>query len=67
MVENYFHNGSAADAMHFSAELVGKFKRERDPIDSICLNTNISNMTAIVNDYSYENICQTTQINCQKE
>lgn len=50
------NGGSAADAMHFSAELVGKFKRERDPIDSICLNTNISNMTAIANDYSYENI-----------
>lgn len=50
------NGGSAADAMHFSAELVGKFKRERDPIDSICLNTNISNLTAIANDYSYENI-----------
>ena len=50
------NGGSAADAMHFSAELVGKFKREREPIDSICLNTNISNLTAIANDYSYENI-----------
>jgi D-sedoheptulose 7-phosphate isomerase len=48
------NGGSAADAQHMAAELVGRFKRERRAIKSIALTTNTSNLTAIGNDYGYE-------------
>ena len=48
------NGGSAADAMHLSAELVGRFKLDRAPLASISLSDNASAMTAIANDYSYE-------------
>jgi len=50
------NGGSAADAQHIAAELIGKFKIDRDPIAAIALNTNISTITAISNDYSFEKI-----------
>ncbi len=50
------NGGSASDAIHLSGELVGRFKFERNPINSICLNTNISVITSIANDYSYDDI-----------
>lgn len=50
------NGGSASDAEHLSAELVGKFKHERRPIRSIALTTNSSLVTAISNDYGYENL-----------
>lgn len=48
------NGGSAADSQHLSAELVGRFKKDRPPISSISLNTNVSSLTAIANDYNYE-------------
>ena len=50
------NGGSAADAQHFAAELVGRFEKERKPLPSIALNTNVSNLTAIGNDYGYEEV-----------
>lgn len=50
------NGGSAADAQHFVAELTGHFSFERRPLAALCLNTNVSSITAIANDYSYEEI-----------
>jgi D-sedoheptulose 7-phosphate isomerase len=48
------NGGSAADAQHMAAELVGRYKRERKAIRSVALTTNTSNLTAIGNDYGYD-------------
>ena len=50
------NGGSAAEAQHFAAELVGRFLRERAPYAAIALTTDSSILTAIANDYSYEDI-----------
>ena len=50
------NGGSASQAMHFSGELVGKFLVDRKPLASVCLNSDIVNMTAMGNDYGYEQI-----------
>ena len=50
------NGGSAADAQHFSAELIGRFERERLPLAAIALSTDTSLMTAIANDYAFEQI-----------
>lgn len=50
------NGGSAADSQHFSAELVGRFERERLPLPAIALTTDTSILTAVGNDYSYEEI-----------
>lgn len=50
------NGGSAAEAQHFAAELVGRFKREREPYAAIALTTDTSILTAIANDYGYEEV-----------
>jgi len=50
------NGGSAADAQHFSAELLNRFERERAPLAAIALTTDSSTLTSIANDYSYEEI-----------
>ena len=50
------NGGSAADAQHFSGELLNRFERERPPLAAIALTTDTSTLTAIANDYSYEEI-----------
>jgi len=51
----FFGNGgSAADAQHLAAELVGRFERERRALPALALTANTSNLTAIANDYSFE-------------
>jgi D-sedoheptulose 7-phosphate isomerase len=50
------NGGSAADAQHFAAEFVGRFERERPELGAIALTTDSSILTAIANDYSYEQI-----------
>jgi len=50
------NGGSAADAQHFSAELVGRFERDRLPLAAIALNTDSSALTAIGNDYGFEQV-----------
>lgn len=49
------NGGSAADAQHFSGELVGRFLKERAPLPAITLTVDPTVMTAIANDYGYEN------------
>jgi len=50
------NGGSAADAQHIAAEFVGRFEKERKPLPAMILHGNSSSLTAIGNDYSYENI-----------
>jgi D-sedoheptulose 7-phosphate isomerase len=50
------NGGSAADAQHFSAELLGRFERERMGLPAIALTTDSSTITAIGNDYDYSEI-----------
>jgi D-sedoheptulose 7-phosphate isomerase len=50
------NGGSAADAQHLAAELVGRFDRERRALPAIALTTDTSVLTAISNDYSYESV-----------
>ena len=50
------NGGSAADAQHFSAEFVGRFERERPELGAIALTTDSSILTAIANDYAYEQV-----------
>jgi D-sedoheptulose 7-phosphate isomerase len=50
------NGGSAADAQHFAAEFVGRFERERPELGAIALTTDSSILTAVANDYSYEQI-----------
>ena len=50
------NGGSAADAQHLAAELAGRFLRERTGLAGIALTTNTSTITAIGNDYSFEEI-----------
>jgi D-sedoheptulose 7-phosphate isomerase len=48
------NGGSAADAQHFAAELVGRFELERQGLAAIALTTDSSIMTAVANDYGYK-------------
>ena len=50
------NGGSAADAQHFSAELLNRFETERRPLPAIALTTDSSTLTSISNDYSYTEI-----------
>jgi len=48
------NGGSAADAQHFAAELVGRFEMERQGLAAIALTTDSSIMTAVANDYGFK-------------
>ena len=50
------NGGSAADAQHLAAELIGRFEKERQPLPIIALTANTSILTAIANDYSVEQL-----------
>jgi len=50
------NGGSAADAQHFAAELIGRFERERPGLAGIALTTDSSILTAVANDYDYNQI-----------
>jgi D-sedoheptulose 7-phosphate isomerase len=51
----FFGNGgSSAEAQHLAAEMLGRFYRDRQALPSICLSDNTAAMTAIANDYSYD-------------
>lgn len=50
------NGGSAAQAQHLTAELVGRFRDDRPPFSAICLNAETSSLTAIANDYSYDEV-----------
>src|SRR5258706_2172922 len=50
------NGGSACDAQHFAAEMVGRFERERPELPAISLATDTSILTAIANDYAYDQV-----------
>ena len=50
------NGGSAADAMHLTSELVGRYRSDRIALPAICLNSNGADLTCIVNDYGYESV-----------
>ena len=50
------NGGSAADAQHFAAELMGRFERERRELAAVALTTDTSILTAVGNDYSYDEV-----------
>ncbi|MBP3194369.1 MAG: D-sedoheptulose 7-phosphate isomerase [Cardiobacteriaceae bacterium] len=50
------NGGSAADAQHFAAELSGRFLAERKPLSGIALSVDTSALTAIANDYGYDEV-----------
>ncbi len=50
------NGGSASDAQHFAAELVGRFMRERRALGSIALTTDTSILTALANDYAFDRV-----------
>jgi D-sedoheptulose 7-phosphate isomerase len=50
------NGGSAADAQHFAAEMVGRFERERPELPAISLATDTSILTAVANDYSFDQV-----------
>jgi D-sedoheptulose 7-phosphate isomerase len=50
------NGGSAAEAQHFASELVGRFKRERMPYAALSLTTDTSTLTAVANDYGYQDV-----------
>lgn len=50
------NGGSAADAQHLTAELSGRFEKERRGLPAVALTTNASAVTAIANDYSYNDV-----------
>lgn len=50
------NGGSAADAQHFSSEMLNRFELERPSLPAIALTTDTSTITSIANDYDYEQI-----------
>jgi D-sedoheptulose 7-phosphate isomerase len=50
------NGGSAADAQHFAAELTGHFIAERGPLPAVALTVDTSALTAIANDYGYDDV-----------
>lgn len=50
------NGGSAADAQHFSAELINRFERERPPLAALALTTDTSTLTSIGNDYHFDEV-----------
>lgn len=51
------NGGSAADAQHIAAEMIGRFKRsDKPPLPAVALTTDSSNLTALGNDYGFEEI-----------
>lgn len=50
------NGGSAADAQHFAAELIGRFEREREAWPAVALTTDTSILSAVGNDYGFANV-----------
>jgi len=50
------NGGSASDALHFAGEIVGRFQKERSAWPAVVLNADVATMTAIGNDYGYDEV-----------
>ena len=50
------NGGSASDALHFAGEIVGRFVKERRAWPAVVLNADVATMTAIANDYGYDEV-----------
>lgn len=50
------NGGSASDALHFAGEIVGRFVKERRAWPAVVLNADVATLTAIANDYGYDNV-----------
>lgn len=50
------NGGSASDALHFAGEIVGRFQKERLAWPAVVLNADVATMTAIANDYGYDDV-----------
>lgn len=50
------NGGSAAEAQHFTAELLNRFERERPPLAAVALSADVATLTATANDYSYSDV-----------
>jgi D-sedoheptulose 7-phosphate isomerase len=50
------NGGSSSQASHFVGELLGRFELEREALPGICLSSDLTNLTAISNDYGYERV-----------
>ena len=61
------NGGSASDALHFAGEIVGRFIRERDAWPAVVLNADVATLTAIGNDYGYDDVfSRQAQAHCQE-
>lgn len=50
------NGGSAAEAMHLTEELIGRFRSNRRPLPAVCLNADPTALTCIANDFSFEDV-----------
>lgn len=50
------NGGSASDSLHFTGEMVGRFLKERQALPAICLPADVSSLTAIGNDYGFDQV-----------
>jgi len=50
------NGGSAAEAQHLTGEIVGRFRRDKQPLPAICLHADTSSLTAISNDFGYDTV-----------
>lgn len=50
------NGGSASDALHFAGEIIGRFQRERTAWPAVVLNADVATMTAVANDYGYDQV-----------
>lgn len=50
------NGGSAADAQHFTGEVIGHYKRDRRPLPAVTLSTDATVMTCVANDYAYDDV-----------
>jgi D-sedoheptulose 7-phosphate isomerase len=56
LLYTFGNGGSAADAQHFTGEIIGHYKRDRPPLGAVTLSTDPTTMTCIANDYSYDDV-----------
>ena len=50
------NGGSAAEAMHFAEELIGRYRNDRPPLPAVCLNVDPTALTCIANDFGFEQV-----------